>query len=217
MLLLHIEDVASKTLRKPAKCRRLLKPEFSFSSVRVLADLFVPSQRVVGPLAVKVGSWNARCGAWQRYEAEHLFYSVGGVRLLRTGTTFIMASFGRGNGLFWFSQPEKALRPVSCQAAQGKHILFCQLLNRSFLMNSMFAMFEIYQYFSVSFISTQGIMYQMKVASYQPWGHTSNLSRIPRIYPCKFFLAGVNFYRFNAKNWHFDRFYVKKWLFFLQI
>ena len=46
------------------------------------------------------------------------------------------------------------------------------------------------------------------------WGHTSNLSRIPRIYPCKFFLAGVNFYRFNAKNWHFDRFYVKKWLFF---
>ena len=44
--------------------------------------------------------------------------------------------------------------------------------------------------------------------------HTSNLSRIPRIYPCKFFLAGVNFYRFNAKNWHFDRFYVKKWLFF---
>ena len=33
--------------------------------------------------------------------------------------------------------------------------------------------------------------------------HTSNLSRIPRVYPCKFFLVGVNFYRFNAKNWHF--------------
>ena len=33
--------------------------------------------------------------------------------------------------------------------------------------------------------------------------HTSNLSRIPRIYPCKFSLAGVNFYRFNAKNWYF--------------
>ena len=32
-------------------------------------------------------------------------------------------------------------------------------------------------------------------------GHTSYLSRIPRIYPCKNFLAGVNFYRFNAKNW----------------
>ena len=31
--------------------------------------------------------------------------------------------------------------------------------------------------------------------------HTSNLSREPREYPCKFFLAGVNFYRFNAKNW----------------
>ena len=47
--------------------------------------------------------------------------------------------------------------------------------------------------------------------------HTSNLSRIPRIYPCKFFLAGVNVYRFNAKNWHFDRFYVKKWLFFTDL
>ena len=33
--------------------------------------------------------------------------------------------------------------------------------------------------------------------------HTSYLSRIPRIYPCKFFLAGVNFYKFNAKNWQF--------------
>ena len=50
-----------------------------------------------------------------------------------------------------------------------------------------------------------------------PPPHTSNLSRIPRIYPCKFFLAGVNFYRFNAKNWHFDRFYVKKWLFFTDL
>ena len=33
--------------------------------------------------------------------------------------------------------------------------------------------------------------------------HTSYLSRIPRIYQCKFFLAGVSFYRFNAKNWQF--------------
>ena len=33
--------------------------------------------------------------------------------------------------------------------------------------------------------------------------HTSYLSRTPRIYSCKFFLAGVNFYRFNAKNWQF--------------
>ena len=40
-----------------------------------------------------------------------------------------------------------------------------------------------------------------------PWSpptHTSYLSRIPRIYPCKFFLAGVNFYRFYAKNWRFS-------------
>ena len=34
--------------------------------------------------------------------------------------------------------------------------------------------------------------------------HTSYLSREPREYPCKFFLAGVNFYRFNAKNGHFS-------------
>ena len=34
-------------------------------------------------------------------------------------------------------------------------------------------------------------------------GHIRYLSRVPLVYPCKFFLAGVNFYRFNAKNWHF--------------
>ena len=44
----------------------------------------------------------------------------------------------------------------------------------------------------------------------RPWGtgplpgtlnvHTLYLSRTPRTYSCKFFLAGVNFYRFNAKN-----------------
>ena len=33
--------------------------------------------------------------------------------------------------------------------------------------------------------------------------HTWYLSRAPRAYPCKFFLAGVNFYRFIAKNWQF--------------
>ena len=33
--------------------------------------------------------------------------------------------------------------------------------------------------------------------------HTSYLSRAPRIYSCKFFLAGVNFFRFNAKIWQF--------------
>ena len=35
------------------------------------------------------------------------------------------------------------------------------------------------------------------------WQHTWYLSRSPRTCPCKFFLAGVNFYRFNAKNWQF--------------
>ena len=44
--------------------------------------------------------------------------------------------------------------------------------------------------------------------------HTSNLSRIPRIYPCKFFWAGVNFYRFNAKNWHFRQILREKVAFF---
>ena len=68
--------------------------------------------------------------------------------------------------------------------------------------------------------------------------HTSYLSRASRVCPCKFFLAGVNFYIFNAKNWHFrqilrekvaiftdltrkigifDRFYAKKWRFFTDL
>ena len=34
---------------------------------------------------------------------------------------------------------------------------------------------------------------------------------------CKFFLAGVNFYRFNAKNWHFRQILREKVAFFLQI
>ena len=46
--------------------------------------------------------------------------------------------------------------------------------------------------------------------------HTSNLSRVPRVYPCKFFLAGVNFYRLNVKNWHFWQILREKWR-FLQI
>ena len=47
--------------------------------------------------------------------------------------------------------------------------------------------------------------------------HTSYLSRTPRIYSCKFFLAGVNFYRFNAKNWQFTVYFAvitqKNWQF----
>ena len=45
-------------------------------------------------------------------------------------------------------------------------------------------------------------------------GHTSYLSREPRVYPCKFFLAGVNFYRFNAKNWQFTVYFVVIYAFF---
>ena len=36
-----------------------------------------------------------------------------------------------------------------------------------------------------------------------PLWHTWYFSRTPRTYSCKFFLAGVIFYRFNAKNWQF--------------
>ena len=35
------------------------------------------------------------------------------------------------------------------------------------------------------------------------FSHTWYLSREPREFSCKFFLAGVNFYRFNAKNCQF--------------
>ena len=35
--------------------------------------------------------------------------------------------------------------------------------------------------------------------------------------PCKFFLAGVNFYRFNAKNWHFWQILRKKVAFFTDL
>ena len=44
--------------------------------------------------------------------------------------------------------------------------------------------------------------------------HTSYLSREPREFSCKFLLAGVNFYRFNAKNWHFLQILRKKIAFF---
>ena len=44
--------------------------------------------------------------------------------------------------------------------------------------------------------------------------HTWYLSRTHGRCPCKFFLAGVNFYRFNAKNWHFRQILRKKSGFF---
>ena len=37
--------------------------------------------------------------------------------------------------------------------------------------------------------------------------HTSYLSRNPWEFSCKFFLAGVNFYRSNAKNWQFTLYF----------
>ena len=47
--------------------------------------------------------------------------------------------------------------------------------------------------------------------------HTSYLSRTCGRRPCKFFLASVNFYRFNAKIGIFDRFHAKKWRFFTDL
>ena len=47
------------------------------------------------------------------------------------------------------------------------------------------------------------------------WNHTSNLSRIPRVYPCKFLLAGVNFFRFYAKIWQFIVYFAVIYVFFL--
>ena len=44
--------------------------------------------------------------------------------------------------------------------------------------------------------------------------HTSYLSRTPRVYSCNFFLAGVDFYRFNAKNWQFTVYFVVIYAFF---
>ena len=39
--------------------------------------------------------------------------------------------------------------------------------------------------------------------------HTSYLSRTPRINSCNFFLAGVNFFRFNAKIWQFTVYFAE--------
>ena len=44
--------------------------------------------------------------------------------------------------------------------------------------------------------------------------HTSYLSQTRGRRPCKFFLAGVNFYRFDAKNWHFRQILREKVAFF---
>ena len=41
------------------------------------------------------------------------------------------------------------------------------------------------------------------IRKYSSRDHTWYLSRLLRACPCKFFLAGVNFDRFNAKNWQF--------------
>ena len=58
------------------------------------------------------------------------------------------------------------------------------------------------------------VLVQSHTVSLMGLDHTSYLSREPRVYPCKSFLAGVNFYRFNAKNWHFRQILREKVAFF---
>ena len=88
---------------------------------------------------------------------------------------------------------------------------------------------------TVSYFSTDGtrfafsgLLWQLNTSKaitdfqnyiHRTWGfiHTSYLSRTPQIYSCKFFLAGVNFYRFSAKNWHIQQILREKVAFFLQI
>ena len=60
----------------------------------------------------------------------------------------------------------------------------------------------------------------MEIISPDPCGsltYTSYLSRTPRTYSCKFFLAGVNFTDLTRKIGIFDRFYAKKWRFFTDL
>ena len=54
------------------------------------------------------------------------------------------------------------------------------------------------------FADTHSLLFKVsQVSLLHSCVHTSYLSRTPQIYWCKFFLAGVNFYRFHAKNWQF--------------
>ena len=78
------------------------------------------------------------------------------------------------------------------------------------------------QHYESSFQSNQqmtwmDIMFLKKVHTYL----NVNWSPIPDIChgrrPCKYFLAGVNFYRFNAKNWHFRQILREKVAFFTDL
>ena len=70
--------------------------------------------------------------------------------------------------------------------------------------------------FLISFIERKSKVYEIRL----PWNWTCNWI-IPDICHgrhgrrlCKFFLAGVSFYRFNAKNWHFWQILREKVAFF---
>ena len=54
------------------------------------------------------------------------------------------------------------------------------------------------------FLDVLGVLRMLLFAQRCVQDHTWYLSRAPRAYPCKFFLPGVNCYRFNAKNWRFS-------------
>ena len=67
------------------------------AALRVFANLHLTASD--GPLAAKLSTLEARYGAEARYEAEQTLI-WGRSSSAESRTTFIMASFGRGNGLF---------------------------------------------------------------------------------------------------------------------
>ena len=111
----------------------------------------------------------------------------------------------------------KSQRPEALSAIQEEDDLpeevqvFCFLFTRTqYVPNFKFQSNLVLLLIFRSFILSEIYRVCIKCINY----HTSYLSRIPRIYSCKFFLAGVNFYRFNAKNLHFRQILREKVAFF---
>ena len=71
---------------------------------------------------------------------------------------------------------------------------------------------------SILFNSIQFYLLLRKVHIFQPiWNIPDICHEHHERCSCKFFLAGVNFYRFNAKNWHFRHILREKVAFFTDL
>ena len=79
--------------------------------------------------------------------------------------------------------------------------IFCALLNSWNLKND---------FLENDWVARQGVVGFLNDVSM----HNAYLIFVTKEFSCNFFLAGVNFYRFNAKIGIFDRFYAKKLRFF---